>query len=139
MHPYLRNTLAVIAGIVLGGFLNMYLINLSGNFVPLPEGVDPNDIESIKSNMHLYEFKHFIFPFLAHALGSLFAGFVVAKLAVSNHMNLAFSSGGFFIIGGIMMVKMLPAPIWFEALDLIVAYFPMGFLGGNLALMNSKK
>ncbi len=138
MHPTLRNILAVLAGIVLGGILNMTIINITGNIVSLPEGVNPNDIESIKQNMHLYEAKHFVFPFLAHALGSLLAGFVAAFLSVSNQIKLAIFAGGFFIIGGIMMAKMLPAPIWFEALDVIVAYFPMAFLGGKLAI-NFKK
>jgi hypothetical protein len=27
---------------------------------------------------------------------------------------------------------MLPAPLWYEALDLIAAYIPMAFLGGKL-------
>ncbi|MGB0885778.1 MAG: hypothetical protein ACPGR5_05075 [Chitinophagales bacterium] len=138
MHPTLRNILAVLAGIVLGGILNMTIINITGNIVSLPAGVNPNDIESIKQNMHLYEAKHFVFPFLAHALGSLLAGFVAAFLSVSNQIKLAIFAGGFFIIGGIMMAKMLPAPIWFEALDVIVAYFPMAFLGGKLAI-NFKK
>jgi hypothetical protein len=31
------------------------------------------------------------------------------------------------------MVIDLPAPIWFEALDLLIAYFPMGYLGYRLA------
>lgn len=138
MHPTLRNILAVLAGIVLGGILNMTIINITGNIVSLPAGVNPNDIESIKQNMHLYEAKHFVFPFLAHALGSLLAGFVAAFLSVSNQIKLAIFAGGFFIIGGIMMAKMLPTPIWFEALDVIVAYFPMAFLGGKLAI-NFKK
>lgn len=133
MHPILRNILAVIAGIILGGILNTIIVGISGSLIPLPEGVNPNDMESMKANMHLYEVKHFLFPFLAHALGSLLAGFVAAKLAVSNHIKLAFFAGGFFIIGGIMMAQMLPAPIWFEALDIVVAYFPMGFLGGKIA------
>ena len=31
------------------------------------------------------------------------------------------------------MVAILPSPMWFNLLDLIVAYFPMGMLGYWLA------
>ena len=40
--------------------------------------------------------------------------------------------GVFFLIGGTMSVFMLPAPVWFEILDLSLAYIPMGWLGGKL-------
>ncbi len=36
-----------------------------------------------------------------------------------------------------MMVLQLPSPMWFNALDLIVAYIPMAYLGGKL--VNRKK
>ncbi len=39
----------------------------------------------------------------------------------------------FFLLGGITNVFLLPAPVWFAALDLIGAYIPMGWLGGKLA------
>lgn len=42
--------------------------------------------------------------------------------------------GVLFLIGGVSMVAMLPSPMWFNALDLIVAYIPMAFLGGKLAI-----
>ena len=32
-----------------------------------------------------------------------------------------------------MAASMIPGPTWFAALDLLVAYIPMGWLGGTLA------
>lgn len=132
MNPILRNILAVVAGVVLGGLVNAGLINFSPSIVPLPEGVDPNDIESIKANIHLYEFKHFLMPFLAHALGTLVGAFVAAKLAVSHQMKFALGIGAFFLLGGIMAISMIPGPTWFAVMDLALAYLPMGWLGGKL-------
>ena len=133
MHPILRNILAVIAGIVVGSLVNMGLINISRSVIPLPEGVDMSTPEGLKAGIHLFEPKHFIFPFLAHALGTLTGAFVAAKLAANNKMKFALGLGVFFLIGGITAVYMIPAPMWFNILDLVVAYIPMAWLGGKLA------
>lgn len=133
MNPILRNILAVVAGLVIGGFVNMGVINLSSSIVPLPEGVDPNDMESIKANIHRYSAMHFIMPFLAHALGTLTGAYTTARLAATNNARLALIIGAVFLIGGIMMVVAVGGPLWFNILDIIVAYFPMAWLGGKLA------
>ena len=133
MNPTIKNVLAVLAGIVAGVVVNMGLIMLGPSLIPPPEGVNVMDPESIAANMHLFESKHFIFPFLAHALGTLVGAFVVAKLTVSHHMKLALGIGAFFLLGGIANVVNLSAPMWFNVLDLVAAYIPMGWLGRKLA------
>jgi hypothetical protein len=40
----------------------------------------------------------------------------------------AYLFAGLFFLGGLQMVIALPAPLWMEALDLTVAYFPMAWL-----------
>lgn len=129
----LKNILAVIVGLFIGGAANMGVIMISGSIIPLPEGIDPANMESITSNFHLYQPKHFIMPFLAHALGTLVGAIITAKIAVSHHMKLSLVIGVFFLMGGIQMAQLLPAPIWFDVLDLGVAYIPMGYLGCKLA------
>ena len=136
MSPTVKNILAVIVGVVIGAAVNMGLIQLGMNLVPLPEGVDGMDPESIAANIHRYELKHFIFPFLAHALGTLVGAFIAAKYSVNNHMKLALVVGAVFLAGGIMMVLSVPGPTWFAALDLIVAYFPMAWLGWKISGQN---
>lgn len=133
MNPILRNILAVIAGLAVGFIVNMGLIILSPMVIPPPEGVDPTNSESLAAGMHLFSFKHFIMPFLAHALGVLAGAFVAAKIAATRKLVFALVIGGFFLIGGIMMVIQMPAPIWFDIVDLTLAYFPMAFIGAKLA------
>lgn len=132
MNPIVKNILAVIIGVFLGAIVNMGIIMLSGSIIPPPEGVDPANMESIKDNMHLYQPIHFLFPFLAHALGTLAGAYVCALIATSHKMKLALLIGVFFLIGGIQMVVLLPSPTWFSAVDLIFAYIPMGYLGFKL-------
>jgi hypothetical protein len=131
MSPLLRNILAVIAGIIAGGALNMGIIMISGSVIPPPEGADVTTMEGLQAALPLFEPKHFIMPFLAHALGTLFGAYLTARIAASHQMNLAV--GLWFMIGGIANVLMLPSPMWFTMLDLGGAYIPMGYLGGRLA------
>ena len=133
MHPILRNILAVIAGIVVGSVVNMGIIMLSSSIIPLPEGVNPADPESLKAGIHLFEPKHFIFPFLAHALGTLVGAWLAALIAANRKMVFALVIGVVFLTGGIINVVSLPAPLWFDVLDLVAAYIPMGWLGWKLA------
>ena len=127
-----RNIIALILGLFLGGVINMLIINNGGGFIAPPEGVNPNDIESIKKNMHLYTPIHFIIPFLAHAMGTFIGALITSLIAVSIRMYLAIGVGFCFLIGGIMMVLMLPSPLWFNIIDLSLAYLPMGWLGWKI-------
>ena len=133
MNPILKNVLAVVAGVIIGSMVNMGIIMISGSIIPPPEGGDITTMEGLKSTMHLFEPNHFIFPFLAHALGTLVGAFVAAKIAAGKKMLMALLVGLFFLIGGTVNIAMLGGPMWFTALDIIVAYMPMGYLGYVLA------
>ena len=132
MNPILRNILAVIAGAVVCLFVNGLLISISASVIPPPAGVDPGDLASIKAHMDAFQPKHFVFPFLAHALGSLVGAWVAAMLATSHKLAIALTVGALHLVGGVAAAFMIPAPTWFIALDLGVAYLPMAWVGGKL-------
>jgi len=129
MNPILKNVLVVIAGLFIGGLVNMGIVQLGPMISPLPEGVDMNNPQSIADNIHLFSTTNFIMTFLAHAIGTLVASFIIAKFAASQNFRLALIPGFFFLIGGIMMVQAIGGPDWFKGLDLLVAYLPMAYLG----------
>lgn len=133
MNSNIRNILAVISGIAIGSSVNMGLIMISGSIIPPPEGADNTTLEGLKEAMHLFEAKHFIFPFLAHALGTLVGSFFAALIATNHKIRFALAIGLFFIAGGIVNVFMLPSPIWFTILDIAGAYIPMAWLGYKIA------
>lgn len=138
MNPTIKNILIVISGIVVGSIVNMAIILMGTSIIKLPEGIDPANVDSLKQGMHLLETKHFIAPFLAHALGSFTGAFVVSKFAVSKKMFLAMLIGFFFLLGGISNVFSFPAPTWFCILDLVLAYLPMAYLGSKFAMQFKK-
>jgi hypothetical protein len=115
-----------------GGLVNSALIMLSPSLIPPPAGVNVNDPESLRTSMHLFEPRHFIMPFLAHALGTLAGAFTAYSIAVTHKLPLALAVGVVFLCGGVAASFMIPAPTWFIALDLIVAYIPMAWLGARL-------
>jgi hypothetical protein len=132
MNPILRNIIVVILAILAGGLLNGMIIELSPKLIPPPEGADLTTEEGLKAAMKLMEPKHFLMPFLAHALGTLLAAWLIAKFAASGQTILPYIAGFLFLIGGIMMVMILPSPLWFTLTDLLLAYLPMAWLGIKL-------
>jgi hypothetical protein len=140
MPNLLRNVLAVIAGLVIGSGLNILLITISPMVIPLPAGVDVNNPESLRTAMHLFEPRHFIMPFLAHAVGTLAGALVAYLIAASYKTQIAFVTGALFLCGGVAASFMIPAPTWFIALDLLAAYLPMAWLGTKIgARMKQEK
>jgi hypothetical protein len=133
MAKFLRMLLAVVLGVVLGSVVNMALIMVSGKVISPPAGADVTTMEGLKTSLHLFEPKHFIFPFLAHSLGTFVGALVAGLLAPGKSAVPAYIVGGLFLLGGVANAFMLPAPVWFIAVDLLLAYVPAAWLGQALA------
>ena len=133
MPPILRSILAVVIGWIVGSAVNMGLVSVGHSVYPL-EGVDINDMEALAAAMPNFTAEQFIFPFLAHALGTLVGAAVAALIASRHRMRVALIVGAIFFVGGIVVNFMLPAPTWFKALDIILAYLPMAWIGGRIGL-----
>ena len=125
MKLFFRNFVALILGIIIGSMINMGLIISGGYIIPLSENAD-------FMNAVNWDMKYFLFPFLAHSIGTLSGAFISSKIAKKYNMIVAIIIGIYFLLGGIYMVMILPAPIWFICLDLILCYIPMALLGWNL-------
>jgi hypothetical protein len=132
MPTLLRNILAFLVGVAVGGAVNMGLILLSPSLIPPPAGVDVSDAASIASSIHLFEPRHFVMPFLAHALGTLVGALTAFLLAATHKRAITLAIGVVFLAGGISASFMIPAPVWFIACDLILAYIPMAWLGARI-------
>lgn len=136
MNSTIRNILAIVVGALVGGALNMGIIMISASVIPPPDGADVATMEGLKESMHLFEPKHFIIPFLAHALGTLLGAFIAATIATTHKMRFAIGIGCWYLLGGIINVIMLPSPLWFTLVDLLLAYIPMAYLAGKFATRN---
>jgi hypothetical protein len=135
LKPIISNILAFIAGFLIGSVVNLGIVELGSIVVPAPEGVDVSSISSISSAMEqgLYELHHFVPPFIAHAAGTLVGAIVAYRLAASANAALAWGIGALFLLGGIFAAVAIPAPTWFIATDVLLAYLPMAWLAIRLS------
>ena len=131
MNPILRNILAFFLGAIIGGMLNGAIVAIGPMIFPYPEGLDPNDVESFAEHINEFSLGNFLMTFLAHALGTLVGALITVKFAATHKANLAYGIGAFFLIGGIAASYLIPAPTWFIAVDLILAYIPMAWLAAK--------
>jgi len=130
MNPIFNNILVFFIGCILGMCANMGLIIAGNLLIPIPDRVNRMDST-------MWELEYFIFPFLAHSFGTFVGAFIVARYTASLHMVLSISVGVFFLLGGISMVFIMPAPLWFVLLDLTLAYIPMGWFGWKIEKINN--
>ena len=124
----LRNILAVLLGLVAGSAVNMAIVVAGPALIPPPAGVDVTNAESLAQSIHLFGPQHFVMPFLAHALGTLVGALVAYLVAASHKARFAWAIGVLFLAGGVAASFMIPAPAWFMAADLLLAYLPMAWL-----------
>ena len=129
MNPTLRNILAVIAGWIVGSVVNAGIVVLGQRIYPIA-GIKAKSSDELAAIMLGLDFNYFIFPFLAHALGTLVGSIIAASTAVCQKMKSGMAVGVLYLIGGIIACFMIPAPNWFIATDLILAYIPMAWIGG---------
>ncbi len=132
MKIFLINIAVLFGGLIIGMIVNMNIIMVGSRLIMPPEGMDIMDAESIKAHLHLFEMRHFVFPFLAHAGGTLAGAVIVARFVKTHSFVFAMIVGGFFLLGGIMNAKLIPAPLFYNILDIGLCYIPMGYLGWTL-------
>tara|TARA_B100001758_G_C17810643_1_gene304323 strand:+ start:129 stop:449 length:321 start_codon:yes stop_codon:yes gene_type:complete len=103
--------------------INMAVISFGGYIFEIPNNF----------NAMNWDLKYFIFPFLAHSLGTFSGALTVVKLSKKTSVIFPLIVGFYFLTGGIYMATILPAPRWFLFLDLIFAYIPMAFLAWKIS------
>ncbi|GAB4449925.1 MAG: hypothetical protein OHK0036_07610 [Bacteroidia bacterium] len=134
IHPLLKNVLALVLGLFGGSAINMLIVTISPHIIPPPANADVTTEEGLKQSIHLFQPIHFLMPFLAHSIGTFVGAYIAAKLASSHKPIFALIIGIFFLSGGIYMVTQLPSPLWFNILDLGLAYIPAAWLAVKLAV-----
>ena len=84
LNPRFKNALAVGTGILVGSFVNMAIISISDSVIPPPTNIDVSTTEGLKAAMHLFQPKHFLFPFMAHAFGTFVGAMIATKIALTH-------------------------------------------------------
>ena len=127
----MKQVLATIVGLIAAS-LSVFLIEKIGHSMfPMPDTIDPYDMESIKNNIELIPKGNMAFVALAHGLGIL-AGMFAAGLIAKSSLIPAYIVGGLMVLISVMYYFLIPSPTWFIVADLssIIIGF---FIGKKLA------
>lgn len=129
----MKNVLATIVGFIVASVTVYVFESLLGHTLfPLPEGIDPMDMESIKENMHLIPVGAKVFVVIAHFMGILMGMFVAALISKTS-MVPAYIVGGLMLAATAFNLVMLPKETWFLAADTVGAI--LGFYFGRTAAL----
>jgi hypothetical protein len=129
----MKNVLATIVGFIVASVTVYVFESLLGHTLfPLPEGIDPMDMESIKENMHLIPVGAKVFVIIAHFMGILMGMFVAALISKTS-MVPAYIVGGLMLAATAFNLIMLPKETWFLAADTVGAI--LGFYFGRTAAL----
>ena len=133
----LRKILAVIAGIIVCSIVVGLVQQLGHYLYPLPEGSDPNNPEAIKQYVETAPFMAIFFVIISYAVGAFSGGFISTIIAGDEKKIYAIIIGILFLATSIYMMTIIPSPIWFWILGILVWILVLA--GWKLAIFIKQK
>jgi hypothetical protein len=127
-----RSVVAVLVGVVIATVGILALESLGHLVYPLPEGVNPNDMEALKKVLPTMPVGAFLCVLFMYAVGSFVGGLIAGWIARRAQTVHALIVGAILMALGVVNMLMLPHPGWFWAASLLV-YLPPAYLGSRLA------
>jgi hypothetical protein len=131
-----KTTLGLIAGVIVAFVIISLNENITSSIHPVPEGMNMNDIESVKAYINTMP----ITAFLAILLGYTVASFVGAFTAtyISKIMRHSFIVAFILMLANTANLVMIPHPVWFAIASSLI-YPPFAWMGGKSAMAMQKK
>ncbi|NRB58762.1 MAG: hypothetical protein HRU50_02350 [Winogradskyella sp.] len=133
----MKNVIATVVGFIVASATVFLIENLIGHSLfPLPEGVDPMDIEWIKANMDKIPVGAKVCVVIGHFMGIVVGMFTASKISKTS-MIPCYIVGGLMLLATIFNIITLPKELWFSLSDGILAI--IGFLIGKRLSKNLVK
>jgi len=115
------------------GFVVVFGVEtLNGRIHPPPAGVDLADPAALRAAMADLPASALVIVLAGWALGSCIGGSVAAKFGGTRPVRNALIVGAILMAAGVTNLFMLPHPLWFNVLGLIV-FLPAAWAGGRIA------
>lgn len=128
----MKSVLATIIGFIVASLTVYIFESLIGHALfPLPDNIDPMNMQSIKDNMHLIPVGSKVFVIIAHFMG-IVVGMLVAILISKSTLIPSYIVGGLMLAATAFNLIMLPKETWFLLSDGILVIIGF-FVGKNLA------
>ena len=126
----IRALLAVIAGIAVAYGGIAVLQSIGHQMYPPPEGVDPADREAFAEVVRQMPVPALLLVLLAYAVGTFFGAWLAARIA--GRPFPALLVGGVMMLAGISNLAVIPHPLWFMVLSVLV-FVPSAWLASRVA------
>lgn len=138
MPRVLRSIAAVVAGFVVASAIMMVVEFTNGRLIhpdlaKAAEGMkDPQALRELLASAPVSAFLVVLFGWIA---GGFAGGWVAARMAPSNRMRHALILGALLTLAGIANNLMIPPPLWFWVVSVLV-FLPAAQAGGGRAGAN---
>jgi hypothetical protein len=116
----LRVILGVVAGIIAGSLCIWGVETLNHILYPYPARMKANDMEAFKSYIENLPFLGKFMVIVGYAVGALVSGFISTKIGKNGKPTAALVCGLIFLSFTIYNMMVLPTPIWFWILGILV-------------------
>ena len=123
----MRSVGAIIASLVVAMMLIIAVEAITAIFHPFPLGVDTTDHEVVKA--HVAKFPHWVLALAVIGWGStVFASaWLATRLGAGRHPAHGIAIGSLLILAAAFNMLMLPYPVWFELVNLLI--LPLAMFG----------
>lgn len=134
----LRSILGVVAGLI-SAFVVISVVEMLGHVIyPPPAGIDFSDPESIRKVMGDLPFGSLVFVLMAWLIGTLVGTLIAGSIARKKERLFGSIVGGLLLVSGIANMVMIPHPVWFMIIGILV--FPIAaYLGSGMAISRNTK
>lgn len=131
-----RSVGAVIFGLIAAIFFIVGVESMSSILHPFPPGVDPANYDACKAHVARYPAEVLLLVVLGWGLGTLASSWLATRLGPGRHLAYGIVVGSILLVATVANMLMLPYPIWFWVLNLLV--LPVCFyLGAKLGQARS--
>jgi len=115
-----RSVIAVVLGLALALALVIGVEVVSSILYPLPPGLDANDPEVIKAHVAHYPAVGLLLGGLGWGVTTLVSAWLATRLGSGRHPVHGILVGSTLLIAALANMLMLPYPMWFWILNLVV-------------------
>jgi len=133
--PHYKKTLSVIVGVLIASIIFTLFEYIGTLMYPFPKDMNMESESAMKDYIAALPALALIIILVGYAVGSFIAGLVIGKIAKSPLKKLPLIAGTILTIGAIANLYMIPSPIWFMIINIIL-YIPFTILGNSVTTKN---
>ncbi len=140
MQSMLRSIVAVILGFILASAVMMLVESANGKLIYPELGKSAQGItdrDALRELLANAPVGAFLVVIIGWSLGGIAGGWGTARLAKNSKIGHSLALGILLTLAGIANNLMIPPPIWFWVVSLLVL-LPSAYLGGKLAIGKPK-